>query len=129
MASGIRIEGLDDVIKKLNELGKLSELVEYKVRPELEAFKDSIRNDQMSGRPGLNVQTGTLRDSFDVEVVEAADTLELIAGSDVEYIVYHQYGTPDIPKRLYINEEWEQFVEHDLIQTIEEAALEILERQ
>jgi len=129
MASGIRIEGLDDVIKKLNELGKLNELVEYKVRPEIEAFKDSIRNDQMSGRPGLNTQTGTLRDSFDVEVVEAADTLELIAGSDVEYIVYHQYGTPDIPKRLYINEEWEQFVEHDLIQTIEEAALEILERQ
>jgi len=58
MASGIRIEGLDDVIKKLNELGKLSELVEYKVRPELEAFKDSIRNDQMSGGQDLTYRRG-----------------------------------------------------------------------
>jgi len=122
-----RVDGLNEVIEKLNNLNRLDEIVEQKVKPELTEFVNDIKSNQLSGRPGLDIITGTLRDSIVEEVVDAGDSLEFIVGSDVDYIIYHQYGTETIPKRLYIEEEWQQFIENDIISIIEDAAREALE--
>jgi len=123
-----RVEGLNNVIQTLNELGRLDEVVKNKIRPSLAGFVGKIKSEQMSGRPGLNVVTGDLRNSLQFEVIESGDSLEFIVGSDVEYFAAHQYGTDTLPKRLYVEEEWTEFVEGDILTLIEDSAREILQK-
>ena len=118
--------GLDEIIEALNRLGDFSHEVESRIEVPLKEFIQKIKDDQLSGRPGLNRITGTLYDSLEYSVVVAANSLEAIAGSDAEYIAYHEYGTSTIPKRLNIEDEWTEFVETDFLDTLKATAEDII---
>ncbi len=80
----------------------------------LELFSSRIVMNQMAGRPGLNVKTGTLRRSWEVNVRRVADDIIGSLGTQTKYAIYHQKPpgseniAPNIPKRLNILEDFEK---------------------
>jgi len=116
----ILVEGLDEIIDRFSGIKYFDNILIEKAGPLLEEFKDKIQQEQLSGRPGLNIQSGTLFESFNVEI-DNGMPLGFILGTDVEYAEVHQYDNGVMPKRLNIIEEFIPFVEDDLGNAIEEA--------
>jgi len=123
----LKVTGLSKVIETLNKFNKLDEVIERRIKPELGFFSERIKGEQMSGRPGLNEGEGVLKSSLETGLSVSGNSLEFMFGSDVEYMAVHQYGSSTIPKRLYVEEAWTEFVETDILSLIESSALQILE--
>lgn len=76
----------------------------------MEFFSGKIIREQMGGRPGLNVQTGTLRKSWVILEKQKGAEFVVTLGTRTKYARVHQYGYPpgNIPKRLHILEDFKK---------------------
>lgn len=66
----------------------------------LSDFLTRFKTARLSGRPGLNIQSGRLRESFTHSISGEGEDIQAIAGSDIEYAIYHELGTESLPPRL-----------------------------
>ena len=114
----LTVKGLKEIIQTLNEIN-ISKDISSEVTEDINNLVRDIKSDQFSGRPGLNVISGELRDSLKGIVNYSSDGLESTIEGD-EIINYHQFGTKYLPKRLYIDKDFEKFIEKDVVQTIED---------
>ena len=114
----LSVTGLKEIIQTLNEIN-ISKDISPEVSEDINTLVQNIKSTQFGGRPGLNVITGELRDSLKGIVNYSSDGLESTIEGD-EIINFHQFGTKYLPKRLYINEDFEKFIEKDVVQTIED---------
>ena len=76
------------------------------------AMVHKFQDEQLSGRTagdlGLNVVTGTLRDSLKSLVTTEADTVTaMVYNRGAMYWDYHQSGTDRLKKRLFFDEDWQ----------------------
>jgi len=106
----IQITGLDAMDKLAQAAFKGKEKLRVGLRKEVVFFGEAIvgtsREKYLSGRPGLNVMTGTLRSSINYEVSDFDKGFKLSVGTWVPYAVYHEQpegpGVGIIPKRAFL---------------------------
>jgi phage gpG-like protein len=79
-----------DDLKKKDQQAML--LVEQGMVRGMELFSSRIIMKQMTGRPGLNVQTGNLRRSWVVRKTRTKDDIAVSLGTQTKYARIHQYG-------------------------------------
>ena len=83
-------------------------------------FEADIIKQQMSGRRspgfGLKRQSGTLARSWYIQIKDTTSDYIISLATSVKYAAVHQYGYPqrNIPKRLYILEQWDKTGDHFL---------------
>ncbi len=69
---------------------------------------ERFQDDQLSGRPGLNIKSGKLRDSIKSMVEIAQDQIKgIVKNEGATYWEYHQLGAGHNPKRLFFYEYFE----------------------
>jgi hypothetical protein len=66
-------------------------------------FVEYLRKTQFSGRPGLKQQSGKAYRSFRVKM---QGPLKIEISNYQDYVIYHQTGTRNLPKRLHMYEAW-----------------------
>lgn len=119
---GLHVVGLEEVLDTIKGLSNFDQVVADALEGPLRGFVEKIRHEQLSGRPGVNQVSGDLYNSLEYDIEQTEDEVEMLVGSDEEYIVFHEYGTATIPKRLTIRDEWEEFISRDFLELIEEEA-------
>lgn len=86
-----------DNAKSLRERTRATILSETKLTAE--EIVGTAKKRYLSGRPGLNVQTGNLRSRINSEVRDSGDVLDLSVGTNVIYGRIHEYGGTILPKK------------------------------
>ncbi len=110
MVVRLHIEGLSKFDDAAAAAFAGPQLIKSAIREEASLFAKDLesraKKEYLSGRPGLNVQTGRLRSSIRALVREDANGLEVVMGTDVPYAVYHEQpegpGTGRIPRRAFL---------------------------
>jgi hypothetical protein len=101
------ISGLDEIRDNIIKLkSNMVPLVEQSFNDISQRFTEDVKNTQMSGRPGVNEISGTLKKSLLYETKVSTTVQEFNIYSDCVYISVHQHGYSErsIPKRLNIVE-------------------------
>ena len=84
----IEVKGLKEIQAKMTQM-----VVDLHGAPVLNAMRDSTLMVQRDARIAAPVDTGRLRASIVPEVKVAADQVQGIVGSNVEYAPYQEFGT------------------------------------
>jgi len=88
-------------------------------------MRDSIKDGQLSGRPGLEIQTGNLYNSIKSKVEEKTKTVTgIVFNRKADYWWYHQYPEGGRHKYLNIDEYFELEGAEMVSEMVEDAMLE-----
>jgi hypothetical protein len=111
MVVKLHIEGISKFEDQAQAAFYGAQLIKSSIHQEASLFAKDLesksKRDYLSGRPGLNVQSGRLRSSIRGLVKDVGESnLEISFGTDVPYAKYHEQpdgpGSGRIPRRAFL---------------------------
>lgn len=124
----IQIIGLEKVFEKLQGLTNIEDLILSEVENSINNLKEQIKSTQLSGPPGIDIESGLVYNSFDSQIQLNEDALNVALVDDADYLVYHEYGTATIPDRVDITEAFQNWVDNEMMAILKRKVAEFLEK-
>ena len=113
MTADFKVEGMEELIKKVNELGAKAEKEKTNaLKKGAEVLKKDIKGNII--KKGL-VDSGALRDSIKVKVNKGKAKIGIVDLGDAYYRAFHEFGTTRLPARPFIQQSVEKFDEVQVV--------------
>ena len=100
----IEVEGMEQVQRKLEQVAR-----DLRGGPVLSAMREATLLVSRGAKAFAPVDTGRLRASIIPEVVQHAEVVQGIVGSNVSYAGYQELGTKYMPGKRYLRRAYERY--------------------